>query len=96
MLLVHEKIDNPGRWEVAWMWLPHFLAADRRLHRHVDQEMKKEFKGRMVQDGVVDQMNRRVIELILEQYPIPGLRQLLETYVYLNPDEKGSEEEPPP
>ena len=108
MFLVHEKKDNPGRWEVAWMWLPHFLAADRELHRHVDQEMTKEFKGTMLEgnaqdsspnelrDVVVERMHERVKTLILDKYPIPGLRSLLDAYTYLHPDEEeldGVEEE---
>lgn len=109
MFLVHEKKESLGRWEVAWMWLPHFLAADRELHRHVDREMTKEFKGTVLEDNVqerspneqrdvvLERMNTKVKDLLLEKYPIPGLRRLLDSYIYLQPDEEnpdGLEEEP--
>jgi len=109
MYLVHEKRDNPGRWEVAWMWMPHFLSADRELHRHIDTAMTKEFKGTILEgdsqehspnemrDAVVERMHARVKELVLDKYPIPGLRMLLDSYVHLQPDEEnpdGMEEEP--
>jgi len=99
MYLVHEKKHRDGKWEVAWMWLPHFLAADRSLHKHVDQEMTASFKGTMLEEDVLsmyppsmtpilEAMNAKVIDLILERYPIPGLRGLLEGYAHLQPDEE--------
>jgi len=97
MYLVHEQKKRPGKWEVAWMWLPHFLAADRELHKLVDQKMTEEFRGQMF-DGtarenptaaaIVGKMNDRVMELILTKYPIHGLRRLLEGYLALEPDEE--------
>ena len=99
MYLVHEKKHQDGRWEVAWMWLPHFLAADIELHKHVDQEMTKSFRGTMLEGDVYSQyppsmtpilekMHKAVIDLILEKYPIQGLRQFLEGYNHLQPDEE--------
>ena len=84
MYLVHEQKKRPGKWEVSWMWLPYFLAADRELHRQIDQKMTEEFRGQEIDSG---KMNDRVLELILTKYPIPGLRRLLEGYVALEPDE---------
>jgi len=92
MFLVHEKKQRDGKWEVAWMWLPHFLAADRELHKHVDREMTKSFKGTMLEEeratSVLELMHQKVIDLILEKYHIPGLRRFLEGYTYLRPDEE--------
>ena len=99
MYLVHEKKHQDGRWEVAWMWLPHFLAADTELHKYVDQRMTEAFKGTMLEGDVLsmyppsmtpilEQMHRRVIELILEKYPIPGLKEFLDGYAHLHPDEE--------
>lgn len=92
MQLVHQKKGFNGKWEVAWMWLPHFLAADQELHKFVDQSMTKFFKGEMVEDDdvpkLVERMHQKVISLICEKHPIPGIRRFLEGYVYLRPGEK--------
>lgn len=74
------------------MWLPHFLAADQVLHKHVDQKMTEEFKGAAVVDSALfDRMHGRVLSLILERYPIPGMRSFLEGYGHLPPWEIGEE-----
>ena len=99
MYLVYEKKNFPGKWAVSWMWLPHFLAADRDLHRHVDRTMTEEFRGTMI-DGnasgdprqnpqlqaLVEKLNTRVMDLILEKYPIAGLRQMLDSYGRVEPE----------
>jgi hypothetical protein len=65
MLLVHPKKGEKGKWEIAWMWLPHFLALDTALHKHVDEEMTARFKGADLSDIHVGmQMNQAVIEII--------------------------------
>jgi len=100
MYLVYEKKNLAGKWAVAWMCLPHFLAADRELHKLVDQTMTEEFRGTIVDSGeknsppiiaLVEKLNNRVIALILEKYPIRGLRHLLDTYAGLEPGEKFDE-----
>ena len=93
MFLVH-KTKGPGRWEVAWMWLPHFLAADSSLHKFVGQEMTKTFQGELVeeeqakQNALMLRMHNRVLELILEKHPIPGLRSYLEGVIKLLPEDE--------
>lgn len=100
MYLVHEKKEKSGKWEVAWMWLPHFLAMDAKLHKLVDQKMTEEFKGQFLESSsdcpehlvqemhnLVLKMHNKVIELILLEHPILGLRELLEGYAHLKPGE---------
>jgi hypothetical protein len=89
MYLVHQKKHKEGRWEVAWMWLPHFLAADLELHKHVDRKMTEAFRGETTEDLslLLAKMSEKAVNLILEKYPIPGLLQLLESYSNLNPEE---------
>jgi len=76
MYLIHQKKHRDGKWEVAWMWLPHFLAADQSLHKFVDQKMTEAFKGEVVDNGeasqLIERMHQKVLDLILERYPIPG------------------------
>jgi len=92
MYLVHPKKAQEGKWEVAWMWLPHFLAQDRSLHRHVAEEMTTRFGGQVLEDDrtqknqVLMEMHNEVIRLILERYPIPGLRAYLESTIHLDPE----------
>lgn len=91
MRLVHEKKDRSGCWEVAWMWLPHFLTADVALHRFVDKRMTEKFRSRMGdKEALADEMHLAVIDLIVEKYPIKGLRQLLGSYSEVSIDETGS------
>lgn len=90
MYLVHGKKQHEGKWEVAWMWLPHFLAADRSLHKYVDKKMTEAFKGTVLDEGSLhhlEQMHQMVVDLILEKYPIQGLRRFLDGYVHLHPGE---------
>lgn len=99
MYLVHEKKDRTGKWEVAWTWLPYFLASDKNLHKYVGQKMTELFKGQTVEDDqaqknqLLMQMHNEVIRLILSKYPMPGLRQYLESTIHLDPEE---EEKPEP
>ena len=90
MYLVHQKKVKDGKWEVAWMWLPHFLAQDQSLHRYVGEKMTESFKGQMVEgdESLVIQMHNEVIRLIMEKYPIPGLRPYLEATIHLDPEEE--------
>jgi hypothetical protein len=92
MYLVHQRKDREGKWEVAWMWLPHFLAADETLHKHVDQKMTEKFKGERVEEAalpeLIGRMHQEVVNLLLEKYPIPGLRRFLDGYTHLRPGEE--------
>jgi len=97
MYLVHEKKDHGGKWEVAWTWLPYFLASDKELHKFVGQQMTETFKGQTVEDDqaqknqLLMQMHAEVIRLILMKYPIPGLRPYLEATIHLEPEEAPEE-----
>lgn len=92
MYLIHQKKHRDGKWEVAWMWLPHFLAADQTLHKYVDQKMTEAFKGELVEDAQVanllERMHQKLLDLILEKYPVPGMRRFLEGYIHLRPGEE--------
>jgi len=96
MFLVHEKKERVGKWEVAWMWLPHFLASDSSLHKHVGHKMTEKFKGMTVEDNpaqknvLLMEMHNEVIRLITERHPIPGLRQHLESVIHIQPSEEES------
>jgi hypothetical protein len=92
MLLIHEKKQGHGKWEVAWTWLPYFLASDKSLVKHVDEGLNHSFKGTPVEveggSTMLEQMSREVIRLILEKYPMKGLREYLEATIGLEPEEE--------
>ena len=99
MYLVHEDRVKGGRWQVAWTWLPFFLASDGELHKWVAEKMTKEFKGTTLEGDVhsmyppsmipiLVRMHNKVIALILEKYPIPGLQQYLESVMNVQPEEE--------
>lgn len=94
MRLVQEKRDHDGRWEIVWVWLPHFLAVDVELQRYVDKKMTEKFRGRYVDDKEVlaEEMHRAVIDLIVEKHPIRGLRQLLGSYYQVSVNEVEDEQ----
>jgi hypothetical protein len=37
---------------------------------------------------ILERMHQKVIELILEKYPLPGLKEFLDGYAHLQPDEE--------
>jgi hypothetical protein len=82
MLLVHEIKGRQGKWEVAWTWLPYFLASDRDLIRKVDKEMTKEVRTAirldLPEEDLLVRMHNKVIDLVVGAYPITGLRSYLE------------------
>lgn len=82
MLLVHEIKGRPGKWEVAWTWVPYFLASDRDLIRRVDKEMTKEVRTAvrldLPEEDLLLRMHNKVIDIVVGAYPIPGLRLYLE------------------
>jgi hypothetical protein len=94
MRLVQQKKEQDGRWEVAWIWLPHFLTLDVELQRYVDKQMTEKFRGRVVEDrdALADEMHLVVVDLIVEKYPIKGLRQLLGSYSQISADEVDDED----
>jgi hypothetical protein len=94
MFIVHETKSQTGKWEVAWTWLPYFLASDSSLHKYVGQKMTETFHGEMVEEdpaqrnALMLKMHNKALELILERYSIPGLRSYLESVIKLQPEEE--------
>jgi len=78
MYLIHQGKENPSLWEVAWMWVPHFLAQDKDLHLEVDRALTEKWSGTKDPGArEVRQMHDQVIEVIVEKYKIPGLGHYL-------------------
>jgi hypothetical protein len=78
MLLVHQKKETPGKWEVAWMWMPTFMSMDHDLVKYVDEKMTETFKGADLSDQDLPlKMHNAVIQVVSEKYKIPGLADYL-------------------
>lgn len=78
MLLIQPKKDAPGKWEVAWMWLPTFLSMNSDLVTYVDEKMTEEFAGKDLSDPELQhRMHQAVIHLIQEKNPVQGLAEYL-------------------
>ncbi len=83
--MVLENKDKPGVWQVAWTWMPYFLAADTELVKYVDQEMTELFADR---SPTAAEMHEAVVALIEEKYPIKGLRPWLQEIIRVQPEER--------
>lgn len=78
MLLIHQKKDQPGKWEVNWMWLPMFLSMNRETVAHVDKMLTEKFKGRDHGDlNLQAEMSHEAIGAITDRHPISGLKEYL-------------------
>ena len=82
MLLVQEIKGRVGKWEIAWTWMPYFLASDRGLIKKVDKEMTKELRIALrlnpTDEELLRRLHNKVLDLVIEAYPMPGLREYLE------------------
>lgn len=77
-----------GIWEVKWTWMPYFLAADRELHKEVDQEMNKLFQNGEGADLMAKAMSGTVIKIIAKRYRMPGLEEALRALELVDPEVK--------
>jgi hypothetical protein len=84
MLLVHQRKANPRVLEVAWTWVPFWLAADKNLIAKIDQELTKQFKGQEMTPDLLVELDKMVKSKILEAYKIQGLDKVLEALGEIN------------
>lgn len=77
------NIDENGncRVEARTYFLPMFMAMNANLARHIELGLRKQYKGREVQEGedIEREMSKTVIDLILDLYPYSGMREMLES-----------------
>lgn len=82
-----EANSEKGRWEVAWTWLPYFIATNPDVIKHVALEMTKRFQNREVNDDLIKEMHDTVIDLICDKIQIKGLRVYLTSLIAVLPGE---------
>jgi hypothetical protein len=92
MKLVHQTKDKEGnrtgKWEVAWTWLPHFIATNPDIVKFVAERMTEMFSNREVTKELEEEMHLAVIELILEKLPMPGLKDYLALVTLVHPEQE--------
>jgi hypothetical protein len=89
--LVSKKQDakKSGVYEVAWTWMPFFLANNVELHKHVDLELQARFVDYRYFEGdnsVFDKMSAAVVDIIVAKVPMVGLREALTALIAVNPE----------
>lgn len=81
MLLVHPKKGlgaKEGEWEVAWTWMPFFLAANTELHKEVDEHLTSRFsKADLSHPSIPFEMHQAVIDFVAEKVKFQGLKLYL-------------------
>ena len=94
MDLVHQTKDKDGNltgvWEVAWTWLPHFIATNPDIVKYVAGMMTEKFRGMTIGNGLQQQMNLEVIKLVVAKLPMPGLEEYLLGSLKVRPEEEMS------
>lgn len=85
--LVGPKKDVRSTWEVYWGYLPYFLAADLELIKTVDARMKELYAGSEDDPERARFLSKTVIKLILEKYPMKGLKEALTALEAMSPQE---------
>jgi hypothetical protein len=80
-------------FEVAWTWVPFFIADDRELIKSADTELRELFSGKeflatsQSEDELMLRMHEAVIDMVCEKYPMKGLRQYLEAICEVSPEQ---------
>lgn len=77
MNLVHSSREKEGALEVAWTWMPFWLASNPKLILDVDSALLERYRGRKLDQGCLEEMGETVIETIISHHPIAGLEGLL-------------------
>lgn len=77
MRFVFEKPSEPGTLDIAWTWMPFFVAIDHDLQRSAVSSLNNELVGRELDQEVLAYANRRLIELVCERHPMPGFGRWL-------------------
>jgi hypothetical protein len=79
MRVIQQHKDNPKIYEVAWMWLPMFIAQNSALLSNLDHALNARFPPPVeVTEEKLDEIHDFVIEWVCQQIKIPGLEKYLQ------------------
>jgi hypothetical protein len=70
---------EPGRVELAFMWLPTWLGMNAPLKEEIEKAIAPELEGQPMTGEVLDRAHARVLDLLEAKFPgIEGLRAYLD------------------
>jgi hypothetical protein len=76
-------MPEPGVTELAWMWMPTFIGLNNMLKKEIEVEISKWLVGKLATDDVLDAAHDKVIEIVCEKFPLPGLRDYLDALKFV-------------
>lgn len=76
MRFVH--LTEPGRLELNYLWLPTWLGINGAAKDAIEKKINESVVGLPATEENLDLINEKVIDTLLETYPIVGLRDYLE------------------
>lgn len=76
-------MSEPGVTELSWMWLPTFVGMNSALKKEIEEKVSEMLVGKLATDDVLDAAHEKVIELVCEKFPLPGLRDYLDAIKFV-------------
>ena len=73
----------PGRLELNYMWLPTFVGLNGRMKTDLEEKLGPELLNKEMTDEVLDFAHDRVVEYLIEKFPVPGLRDYLDALKFV-------------
>lgn len=74
---------EPGVVELNWMWLPTFIGVSTPMKKRIEEKVSPMLVGKGATDEVLDAAHEKVIDLLCELHPLPGLRDYLEAIKFV-------------
>lgn len=76
-------VPEPGVLELNYMWLPTFLGMNTRFKQSVEQELAPKVAGRPLDEGLLEELDGLLIDLVTAKFPFPGLRDYLDALKFV-------------
>lgn len=74
---------EPGKLELNYMWLPTFVGMNGAMKKTLEEKLVPELVGKPMTEETLDFAHDRVVELILEKFPLDGLRDYLDALKFV-------------
>ena len=71
-------LTDPGTLELNWQWLPTWVGLNQQLIKRLEKEITPLVKGKELTEDDLDRVNDKVIELIAQECPLPGVSDYLD------------------
>lgn len=71
-------LTDAGTLELNYMWLPTWVGLNARLKQKLERELAPQIEGRTATDKELDRINLLVIDEIVKECPLPGVRDYLD------------------